>query len=99
MIFANSNTEIAYQIARGVSLLLSNNRTEMDTNFKRIKKLYGARSKYVHAGTSIQKEDLFDLREYVRKIIIKLVDMGYHDKAQAFDNLRDTLLYSGVEKI
>ena len=99
MIFANSNTEISYQIARGVSLLLSNTSEEMNACFNRIKKLYTARSKYVHTGTSIKKEDLFELRELVRKIILKLIDMGYHQNNLTFDNLRNRILCSGVEKL
>lgn len=99
MIFANSNGEIAYQIARGVSLLLSNTPDEMDANFHRVKKLYTARSRYVHAGISIQKEDLFELREFVRKIILKLIDMGYHQNGLTFEKLRSKILCSGVEKM
>ena len=41
-----------------------------------MKKLYNARSKYVHSGQKIPHDCLFELREFVRKVLIKVADLG-----------------------
>ena len=95
MIFGSGNSEITYQIARGTSLLLSATSDEMSEVYKQIKKLYHVRSKYVHNGTKIPMESLFQLREIVRRVLIKLVDLGYHVEGKSFDELRTKILLGG----
>jgi hypothetical protein len=41
-----------------------------DTIKKRIKKLYGARSKFVHNGNEIEKQAQQEMQEYVRKVLL-----------------------------
>lgn len=99
MLFSEGHSEISYQISRGTSLLLSNSTEEMKSNFKKMKNLYTARSKYVHEGTSIKSEELIELRELVRKIILKFIEMHYHNKDKTFKDLREKILCGGVEKL
>lgn len=95
MLFGTGNTEITYQISRGTALLLSSSSSEMKTIFQQMKKLYTARSKYVHNGTNISIENLFELREIVRRVLIKLVDLNYHTKEKSFDDLRTKIMLGG----
>lgn len=99
MLFASERTEISYQIARGTALLLSTNTDEFKSTYKFMKKLYNARSKYVHEGNSIERKNLFELREIVRKVILKLIEMEYHQKDKTFKELQEKILCAGVEKL
>ena len=98
MLFSG-HSDITYQISRGTALLLSNTADEMKINTQRVKNLYNKRSRYVHDGSSIDHEDLFELREIVRNTILKLIELGYHKKDQSFKNLKNKILCSGVEKL
>ena len=95
MIFGSGHSEITYQISRGTALLLSQSSDEMNTIYKQMKKLYTVRSKYVHNGTKVPLERLYELREMVRKVLIRLVVIGYHAKDKSFDELRDEILLAG----
>lgn len=95
MLIGTGNSEITYQISRGTALLISNSAEEMHIIYRRMKKLYNARSKYVHSGQRIPHECLFELREYVRKVLIKVADLGFHTQDKKFDNLRDDILIGG----
>lgn len=95
MTFGAGNTEITYQISRGTALLLSQNADEMEQLYKRMKKLYNARSKYVHGGEKVKPENLFELRDIVRRVLIKLIDLEYHRKEKTFDELRNKILLGG----
>ena len=99
MLIGTGNSEITYQISRGTALLLSNSAEEMHTIYKRMKKLYAARSQYVHSGKSISHDCLFELREYVRKVLIKVADLGYHTQDKKFDELRDNILLGGYRSL
>ncbi len=95
MIFGVGNSEITYQISRGTALLLSNTADEMAQNYKEMKKLYNIRSKYVHSGVKISWDSLYKLREIVRKVLMKLVEFGYHTKEKTFEELQNKVLLSG----
>lgn len=95
MLFGTGNTEITYQISRGTALLLSNSSDEMETVYKQMKKLYTARSKYVHNGVKIPTESLYQLREIVRQVLVILVDLNYHTNVKSFDELRTKILLGG----
>lgn len=95
MTFGVGNTEITYQISRGTALLLSKNADEMSQLYKHMKKLYSERSKYVHSGEKVKPESLFELRDIVRRVLIKLIDLGYHCKGSSFDELRNKILLGG----
>lgn len=47
---ANSNSELSYQISRSVAVLLSKNKEQGNNLFRKMKMLYGLRSKFVHNG-------------------------------------------------
>lgn len=95
MIFGSGNSEITYQISRGTSLLLSVTSDEMNEVYKQMKKLYNVRSKYVHNGEKIPMASLIQLREIVRRVLIKIVDLGYHVEGESFDDLRNKILLGG----
>ena len=95
MLLGSGNSEITYQISRGTALLLSNTSEEMHAIYKRMKKLYTARSKYVHSGQEISCDCLFELREYVRKVLVKVAELEYHTNDKKFDDLRDEILLGG----
>lgn len=58
---------ITATISQNVSLILLD---KDDTILTRIKKLYGVRSKFVHNGIEIAKQDEQELQEYVRKVLL-----------------------------
>ena len=60
-----------------------------------MKKLYTVRSKYVHNGADVPLQSLHQLREIVRRVLIKLVDLGYHAEGKSFDELRTKILLGG----
>lgn len=95
MTFGSGRTEITYQISRGTALLLSSSSKEMEEIYRKMKKLYTVRSKYVHNGEKVPIESLYELREIVRKVLIKLVDLGYHTDDKKFDELRKKILLGG----
>lgn len=95
MLLGSGHSEITYQISRGTALLLSTSVEEMLQIYKRMKKLYEARSKYVHSGKPIDHNHLFELREIVRKVLLKIAELGYHTKEKKFDELREKILLGG----
>jgi len=50
-------SELSYRLARSIAVLLGNNIEKSVEVFKSVKKIYGARSKFVHNGKRIKKED------------------------------------------
>ena len=99
MLLGSGHSEITYQISRGTALLLSNSVDEMLQIYKRMKKLYEARSKYVHSGKAIDHKHLFELREIVRKVLLKIAELGYHTKEKKFDELREKILLGGYHSL
>lgn len=95
-LFGTGNSEITYQVSRGLALLLSKTETEMKGIFTTVKRLYNSRSKYVHSGKDIEQEDLFTLRELTRQLVLKLIDLGYNLPGADFSKLRDQITYSGA---
>lgn len=95
MLLGTGNSEITYQISRGTALILSNSADEMHEIYKRMKKLYNARSKYVHSGKAVDHEQLFELRELVRKVLLKIAELGYHTKDKTFEELKEKILLGG----
>lgn len=59
--------EITATISQNVSLILMD---QDDSIKKRIKKLYGVRSKFVHSGKDVSKQDEQEMQEYVRKVLL-----------------------------
>lgn len=72
----SANSEITYQISRGVGILLSSNPEDFYIIYSKMRSLYTARSKYVHLNKEIEKENLVQLRDMVRKIIFRLNEIG-----------------------
>ncbi len=91
----NSKSELRYRISRSVSLFLSNNKNEMKDIFQCVKRLYDIRSKYVHEGTSIDQQYLFELREIVRKILVLMYEQEMHKAEFDFNFFSDELTYAG----
>lgn len=91
----NSTSELQYRISRSVGIFLSSNKNEMREIFKCVKRLYGIRSKYVHEGKSVPWEDLFELREIVRKILVLMYEQEMHKTGFDFKTFSDELTYVG----
>ena len=66
----NDRAEISHNIRKGVSELLGKTSGERRNIRNDIYRLYNERSQYVHDGIHVGWQSLFDLREYVRKVII-----------------------------
>lgn len=91
----NSTYEMTYRISRSVGLFLSSNKNEMRDISKCVKHLYGIRSKFVHEGKSVSWEDLFELREIVRKILVIMYEKEMHKIGFDFKTFSDELTFEG----
>lgn len=89
------NSELSYRISRGVGMFLSTGREEARNLFTRMKKLYLMRSKYVHEGQRVNDEQLFELREIVRRVIVLMFERGMHKPDFDFKKFSDELTYDG----
>lgn len=89
------NSELSYRISRGVGMFLSTDREEARNLFVRMKKLYLMRSKYVHEGKRVKDEQLFELREIVRRVIVLMFERGMHKPDFDFKKFSDELTYDG----
>ena len=73
-IFNRSESQISHIVARHLSLILSKDKESFEVNYRRIKKLYGIRSKLVHGQSINFKESLeeltHELQNYTRKAIL-----------------------------
>ena len=98
-LLVGAQSEITFQVSRGIALLLSNNENELETSFDEIKKLYNVRSKFVHNGSKVSYEDVRKLRFFVQKTIIKLFDMGANSSDYKFENLRKKMKLGGYSAI
>lgn len=97
MIFGSGHSEITYQISRGTALLLSSKSDDMEKLYKRMKKLYGERSQYVHSGKKIKIECLYELRDIVRRVLVVLIDLEYHKKGASFTDLQRDIMLGGFQ--
>ena len=66
----NDRAEISHNIRKGVSELLGKTSAERRNIRNDIYRLYNERSQYVHDGIHVGLQSLFELREYVRRVII-----------------------------
>lgn len=97
MIFGSGHSEITYQISRGTALLLSSNSDDMEKLYKRMKKLYGERSQYVHSGKKIKIECLYELRDIVRRVLVVLINLEYHKMGASFTELQRDIMLGGFQ--
>ena len=96
--FAGASTEVSFRISRNVSFFLSTNLEEMKINYSKIRKLYGIRSKYVHEGKTVSWDDLFELREMVRSILVLMYEKSMHLPEYDFkEYLKELGMYGYVE--
>jgi len=95
MIFGSGHSEITYQISRGTALLLSADSRSMTDVYRKMKKLYTVRSKYVHGGERVPLENLYELRDIVRRILIRLTELQFYTLDSTFEMLRERILTGG----
>lgn len=95
MVFGSGHTEITYQISRGTALLLTHSKDEMNDMFKEMKRLYAIRSRYVHQGDNIDTNSVLKLRNIVRLVLLRLIDLGYNNKERLFSELQSEILLGG----
>lgn len=84
MLYSDKGSKIAKSIAQGVSKLLGSSEKDKRPIRTDIFGLYDKRSRYVHDGKSVEVQDLFDLREYVRRVIVEIFDQGKDDDVLNF---------------
>lgn len=87
--------ELNFRISRGVGVFLSSGRDEMKEIVKSVKKLYNTRSKYVHVGNNVSYEELFELREIVRRVIVLMFEREMHKPEFNFKVFTDEIIYDG----
>lgn len=68
---------ITSTISQNVSIILMD---QDDVIKRRIKKLYNVRSKFVHEGIEIRKQDEQEMQEYVRKVLLMYWYVSMHQK-------------------
>lgn len=81
--------KITATISDNVSLIL------MDTNDvikRRIKKLYSARSKFVHNGREIEKQAQQEMQEYVRKVLLMYWCVSMYKSTQEHKKIIEEVL-------
>jgi hypothetical protein len=73
-----SHYEVRYRVSRNVAVLLGENREHSEEIFAKVKGLYDKRSEIVHSGKrrTVEKRDLLELRDYLRKAIIEIHHIG-----------------------
>ena len=87
-LFNVSKDQITHTISRHLSLVISIDEQEFQSNYKRIKKLYGIRSTIVHGNSKNDDigNDLYELFNLVRRAIIYCQRTNL-DQKQLFDKL------------
>ncbi|MGN1303492.1 MAG: hypothetical protein ACI4YB_00515 [Oscillospiraceae bacterium] len=70
--------DILSRIRKGISKFIGKNDKERKRIRNDIHNLYDIRSKYVHDGEDVDWDSLFLLRDYVRRVIVKLYETGKH---------------------
>lgn len=93
-----STAELTYRISRGVGIFLSNSREEMRKIVISVKRLYNLRSKYVHEGKHIPWDELFELREIVRKTIVLMYEREMYSPKFNFKFFTEEITYEGYLK-
>lgn len=91
----DSTSELQYRISRCAAVFLSKSRSEMKEIFQSVKRLYGIRSKYVHEGKRVSWDNLFELRELARRVIVLMYEKGMHRKGFDFRAFSTELTYDG----
>jgi hypothetical protein len=78
-----SDRELRYRISRNAGVLLGQSRTEGETIYREMKKLYDKRWGLVHTGDKsvVTREDVLALRRYVRETIKEGMESGMSKEA------------------
>ena len=97
MLFGSQN-ELVYRISRGTGVFLSHSREEMREIMNSVKSLYNRRSQYVHSGKSISYEELYQLRDIVRKVLVVMYEKGMHKEGYDFETFAKEIVFDGYPK-
>lgn len=89
-LFNSSNNQISQVLSRHLAILISNDKTMFNENYRRIKKLYGIRSKLIHGQTLEVKEDIENLVNEIYSLtrisLIKCMELKL-SKSELFQEL------------
>ncbi|MEM6517516.1 MAG: hypothetical protein AAF688_15145, partial [Bacteroidota bacterium] len=89
-LFNRSNNQISQILSRHLAVLISNDKESFQENYRRIKKLYGIRSKLVHGQTIETKESIENLVDEMytltRVALIKCMELNL-TKDELFEEL------------
>lgn len=84
-LFNFGKDQIAHTISRHLSLIISINKIEFELNYKKIKKLYNKRNNIVHGSSeTVNKEEVLEIENLVRKAIIFTLTNEYKNKEEFF---------------
>lgn len=88
----DGNAELVFRLSRSVAVLLGRDRAESQEIFEKCKKIYGARSKFLHDGKTdkITPEAELLTLDYARRVIANLICIR-----EDIDKVRKTLDVSG----
>lgn len=77
-LFNDGKQELRNKVARGCAVLLGKTKAASRIYFKEVRDLYDRRSVLVHTGdrSKISRQDVLLLKEYVRKSIVRVVQLG-----------------------
>lgn len=73
-LFNKSDGYISHTIARHLAIVISKDEPEFNTNYSRIKKLYGYRSQIIHGN--IIKEDMGAITEELQNLVRQAINFG-----------------------
>lgn len=79
----------ARKLSRGVAKLLSSTVEEYTIIQKEIERMYDLRSRDTHEGIDVNYSEVPALQEYVRRVIMELIELGYHKKEADIDTFRN----------
>ena len=96
MLFGKDRAKIQSNIAKGTSKLIEKTAKKKSELRNKMIQLYDTRSRFVHQGKNVPQEELFELREIVRKVLVEVCNRGYHSKDKSLEELRDELLLNNV---
>lgn len=86
--FINGNTKLSYRLSRSIAVLLGNSRENSKEIYNNVKKLYNARSRFLHDGEENKKnENEINAQNYARKLIVELIMLSSEYK-KSIDDIR-----------
>lgn len=81
VLLSDGDQDKAYKVSRNAAVLLSSDKETGQYVFDDMKHLYNLRSRLVHSGRPVTREEVIQFREHVRGILRRVIDLGLEKKA------------------